>query len=83
MPSRRMNSQSIYDDPVGLVVLLVMVGVTALLVWGLARVCVAYRGVRGPLLFVVLGAGGLAGYGVLRLCGVLGRLLFGLPCLGQ
>jgi hypothetical protein len=61
-----MNSQSIVVDPLGLVVLLVVVGVVALLVWGLARVCIAYRGMRGPLLFVAFGAGGLAGYDVLR-----------------
>jgi hypothetical protein len=43
-----------------------VVGITAVLVWGLGRLCVAYRGVRGPLLFVVLGVGGVAGYDVLR-----------------
>jgi hypothetical protein len=61
-----MNSQSIFGDPFGLVVLLVVAGTIALLVSGLARLCIAYRGVRGPLLFVIVGVGGLAGYGVLR-----------------
>jgi hypothetical protein len=61
-----MNSQRIFDDPFGISVLLVVVGITAVLVWGLGRLCVAYRGVRGPLLFVVLGVGGVAGYDVLR-----------------
>lgn len=66
VPSRKMNRQSIFDDPFGIAVLLVVVGITAALVWGLGRLYVAYRGARGPLLFVVLGAGGLAGYAVLR-----------------
>lgn len=73
-----MNSQSIFDDPLGVVALLVVVGITALLVWGLGRLCVAYRGARGPLLFVVVGLGGVVGYDVLRTSsGYLAGLVWG------
>jgi len=46
--------------------MLAVVGITAALVWGLGRLCVAYRGARMPLLLVVIGVGGVAGYVVLR-----------------
>jgi len=64
--SRRMNGQSFLNDPFGLAVLLVVVVITAVLVWGIGWLLVAYRGARAPLLLVVLGVGGVAGYDVLR-----------------
>jgi hypothetical protein len=66
IPSRRMDSHSIFNDPLWIVALLVVVTIIALLVWGLGRLCVAYPGARRPLLFAVISLGGAAGYNVLR-----------------
>ena len=73
-----MNSQSIFDDSFGAAVLLAVLSITGLLVWGLGRVCIAYRGARRPLLLGAIGVGGVAGYGVLRISsGYLAGLIYG------
>ena len=60
-----MNSQPIWSDSIGLLVLAVTIAFIAGLVWGLACLDLAVRRARPLLVLAVVGLGGFAGYSVL------------------
>jgi hypothetical protein len=62
-----MNSQPIWSDPIGVLVLAVTIAIIASVVWGMARLDMAVRRARPVILVAVVGLGGLAGYSVLPL----------------
>ena len=73
-----MNSQSMFDDPSGIGVLVVLLVVTGLLTWGVGWFVVTYRYGRGLVSAGALAVGVLLGRGVLRpSSGYLAGLLYG------